>query len=209
MNALIGKKRGMTQIWREDGTRVPVTVIEVAPNKITAIKTLERDGYEAVQLGYGTRRAKTVAKPQLGVFSRLGLEQPCRYLREVRGAVGELAVGQDLSVDMFAVGGLVDVIGTSKGKGFAGTIKRHGFSRGPVSHGSQNVRRPGSIGMNRYPHRVFAGKKMAGRMGNEQVTVKGLEIVAVDAEAGQMLVKGPVPGANGGLLMIRRSHKEA
>ena len=203
MHALIGTKRGMTQLWNEAGRRVPVTVLDLGPNTVTSVKTTDRDGYEAVQLGHGAIRAKRVAKPQLGQFAKLGTD-PNRYMREVRG-LGEVAVGDVLTVADFEVGGSVDVIGTSKGKGFAGTIKRHGHARGPTSHGSQNVRRPGSIGMCKYPGRVIKGKKMAGRMGNERITVKNLEIVAVDAEANQLLVKGPVPGANGGLVLVRTS----
>lgn len=205
MTTLIGTKRGMTQIWTEDGTRVPVTVLDVAPNTVTGVKTSERDGYDAVQLGVGAIRSKLVAKPQLGEFSKLGID-PLRHRREVRGEEGEFNLGDSLGVDLFEVGTTVDVIGTSKGKGFAGTIKRHGFSRGPVTHGSQNVRRPGSIGMCKYPGHVIKGKRMAGRMGNERVTVKGLQVVGVDAEAQHLLVKGPVPGANGGLVMIRSTN---
>lgn len=205
MIALLGTKRGMTQIWREDGTRVPVTVVDMEPNTVTAVRSLEKNGYEALQVGSGSIRSKLVRKPQQGQFAKAGLE-PKRHLRELRTEVGEHQVGDSLAVDLFQVGSIIDVVGTSKGKGFAGTIKRHGFSRGPTSHGSQNVRRPGSIGMCKYPGRVIKGKKMAGRMGNERVTVKGLEVLAVDAEAGRLLVKGPVPGANGGLLLVRQTN---
>lgn len=205
MNALLGTKRGMTQIWLEDGTQVPVTVLDVEPNTVTAVRTVERDGYEAVQLGAGSIRAKLVNKPRRGQFAKAGVE-PRRHLREVRIEPGEAKIGDALTVEIFEVGGKVDVVGTSKGKGFAGTIKRHGFARGPTSHGSQNVRAPGSIGMCKYPGRVIRGKKMAGRMGNERVTVKGLEVVAVDAENNRLLIKGPVPGANGGLVMVRASN---
>ncbi|GJM22198.1 MAG: 50S ribosomal protein L3 [Planctomycetota bacterium] len=206
MTTLLGTKRGMTQIWGEDGTRVPVTVIDLPHNTVTAIRTLEKDGYEAVQLGYGSVRAKVVSKPVLGQFSKAGIEAPLRHLREVRGPVGELEVGGTIKVeDAFEEGKLIDVVGTTKGKGFAGTIKRHGFARGPVTHGSQNVRRPGSIGMCKYPGRVIKGKRMAGRMGGERMTIKGLQVVKVDAENGQLLVKGAVPGANGGLLMLSPS----
>ncbi|MFT7464702.1 MAG: large subunit ribosomal protein L3 [Pseudohongiellaceae bacterium] len=192
----------MTQIWREDGTRLPVTVVDVEPNVVTALRTVEKHGYEALQVGAGTIRAKLVAKPQLAQFAKDGLE-PLRHICEVRGAVGDAKVGDKIAVDAFEEGAKVDVIGVSKGKGFAGTIKRHGFARGPSTHGSQNVRRPGSIGMCKYPGRVIRGKKMPGRMGNVRVTIKGLEIVAVDLEANQLLIRGPVPGANGGLLMVR------
>lgn len=207
MNSLLGTKRGMTQIWREDGTRVPVTIVEVEPNVVCAVRTVENDGYEAVQLGYGSIRSKRVNKPQLGMFGKLDVE-PRRHLREIRGPVGELSVKDEVKADLFEEGQLVDVIGTSKGKGFAGTIKRHGFARGPVSHGSQNVRRPGSIGMCKYPGRVIKGKRMAGRMGDERVTIRGLQVVKVDAENNRLLVKGAIPGANGGLVQISRSLKE-
>lgn len=206
MTTLLGTKRGMTQIWGEDGSRVPVTVIDLPHNTVTAIRTLEKDGYEAVQLGYGEVRAKVVKKPVLGQFAKAGIEAPLRHLREVRGPVGELEVGQQIALEgAFAEGALIDVVGTTKGKGFAGTIKRHGFARGPVTHGSQNVRRPGSIGMCKYPGRVIKGKRMAGRMGGERMTIKGLQVVKVDAENGQLLVKGAVPGANGGLLRLSPS----
>ena len=202
MTTMLGTKRGMTQIWREDGTRLPVTVLDMEPNIVTAVRTVEKNGYEALQIGAGAIRAKLVAKPQLGEFAKAGIE-PVRHRCEVRGPVGEAKVGDSLDVALFEAGSMVDVVGVSKGKGFAGTIKRHGFARGPTTHGSQNVRRPGSIGMCKYPGRVIKGKKMPGRMGNERVTVKGLEIVSVDAEANQLLVKGPVPGANGGLILVR------
>lgn len=205
MIALLGTKRGMTQMWKEDGTRMPVTVLDVSPNTVTAVRTTAKDGYEALQLGAGDIRAKLVRKPQRGQFDKIGVE-PRRHLCEVRTEVGEAKAGDTHGVDLFEVGAKVDVVGTSKGKGFAGTIKRWGFSRGPTSHGSQNVRRPGSIGMCKYPGRVIKGKHMAGRMGNERVTVKGLEIVGVDAEAGQLLIKGPVPGANGGLILVRQTN---
>ncbi len=208
MNALIGTKRGMTQVWREDGTRVPVTVLDVEPNTVTAVKTADRDGYTAVQLGSGSQRPKLVAKPQQGQFAKAGIE-PLRHLREVRGEF-DLAVGDLIAVDsVFEAGGLVDVVGVSKGNGFAGTIKRWGFARGPVTHGSQNVRRPGSIGMCKYPGRVIKGKKMPGRMGHEQVTVRGLEVFAVDADAKQLLIKGSVPGPNGGMIVVKHSLKPA
>ena len=204
MKALIGTKRGMTQIWHEDGTRVPVTVLDVGPNTVTAVKTAERDGYAAVQIGHGEIRAKLMAKPQIGQFAKAGVGN-LRHLREVKGLEGEHAVGDVLTVEGFEVGQKVDVVATSKGKGFAGTIKRHGFARGPVSHGSQNVRRPGSIGMHTHPGRVLKGKRMAGRMGNERVTQKNLEVIAVDPERNLLLVKGAVPGNNGGLVLVRSS----
>jgi large subunit ribosomal protein L3 len=206
VTALLGTKRGMTQMWGEDGDRVPVTVLEVPPNTVTALRTVEENGYEAVQIGIGEVRPKVLNKPLLGQFSKAELP-PLRHLREVRMAAGEHKVGDKLSpADLFPVGTKVDVVGTSKGKGFAGTIKRHGFARGPTSHGSMNVRRPGSIGMKEHPGRVLKGKRMAGRMGNERVTVKGLTVLAVDAENNRVLVKGPVPGAVGGLVMVSLSN---
>ena len=204
MDTLLGTKRGMTQIWTEEGQRLPVTVVDVAPNLVTNVRTLERDGYEAVQLGYGSIREKRLNKPQIGQFKKLGVGQR-RHLREVRGPAGERKVGDEIKADLFAVGTYVDVIGTSKGKGFQGTIKLHHFSRGPEAHGSDNVRKPGSIGMHTHPGRTIKGKRMASMMGNARVTVRRLEIVSVDAEAGVILIKGPVPGNNGGLIRMRKS----
>jgi large subunit ribosomal protein L3 len=204
MNALLGTKRGMTQIWTERGDRVPVTVIDLPPNLVTGVRTVERDGYEAVQLGIGEIREKRLGKPQIGQFKAAGVGQR-RYLREVRGPVGDQAPGTEIDCSAFEVGEYVDVIGTSKGKGFQGTIKLHNFARGPTTHGSDNVRRSGAIGMHTYPGRVLKGKPMAARMGGERVTVKHLEVMAVDPEAQVMLVKGAVPGNNGGLVMVRRS----
>ena len=204
MDSLLGTKRGMTQIWTEEGNRLPVTVVDVAKNLVTEVRTQERDGYEAVQLGYGTIREKRLTKPQIGRFKKLGVGQR-RHLREIRGPAGEIKVGEELSCDRFEAGTLVDVIGTSKGKGFQGTIKLHKFSRGPEAHGSDNVRKPGSIGMHTHPGRTLRGKRMASMMGNARVTVRRLEIVSVDAEAGVVLIKGAVPGNNGGLLLLRKS----
>jgi len=204
MDSLLGTKRGMTQIWSDEGNRLPVTVVDVQPNLVSEVRTLERDGYEAVQLGYGAIREKLVAKPQIGHFKKLGIGQR-RHLCEVRGPAGERKVGEELSCSLFEPGTLVDVIGTSKGKGFQGTIKLHNFSRGPEAHGSDNVRKPGSIGMHTHPGRTLKGKRMASMMGNARVTVRRLEVVSVDAEAGVILIKGPVPGNNGGLVMLRRS----
>jgi large subunit ribosomal protein L3 len=204
---LIGRKRGMTQTWTADGGRVPVTVIDLGPNTVTALRTLERDGYEAVQLGFGTIRPKLLRKPQAGQFTKAGIDAR-RYLREVRGAAGEHAVGAVLDCSLFNVGSYVDVIGTSKGKGFQGTIKLHHFSRGPEAHGSDNVRKPGSIGMHTHPGRVLRGKRMANKMGAERVTIKNLAVVAVDKEANQVLIKGAVPGNNGSLVVVRLSTRQ-
>jgi len=204
MDSLLGTKRGMTQIWTDEGQRLPVTVVDVAPNLVTEVRTQERDGYEAVQLGYGAIREKRLTKPSIGRFKKLGIGQR-RHLCEIRGPAGEIQVGAELKCDRFEAGTLVDVIGTSKGKGFQGTIKLHHFSRGPEAHGSDNVRKPGSIGMHTHPGRTLKGKRMASMMGNARVTIRRLEIVSVDAEAGVLLIKGAVPGNNGGLLLLRKS----
>ena len=204
---LLGTKRGMTQMWSEDGQRVPVTVIDAGPNTVTAVKDEARDGYEAVQLGYGAVREKVLAKAQRGQYAKAGLK-PHRHLREVRGPVGELKVGATVTCAHFKVGSFVDVIGTSKGKGFQGTIKLHHFSRGPEAHGSDNVRKPGSIGMHTHPGRTLKGKRMAARMGTERVTLRNLAVMAVDAEANRLLVKGAVPGNTGGLLIVRLSLRQ-
>jgi large subunit ribosomal protein L3 len=204
MDTLLGTKRGMTQVWTETGDRLPVTVLDVRPNVVTALKTAERDGYEAVQLGHGAIRGKRLAKPQVGAFKQAGVA-PRRHLREVRGPVEGRSIGEELTCAVFEAGQLVDVIGTSKGKGFQGTIRLHNFSRGPAAHGSDNVRKPGSIGMHTHPGRVLKGKRMAARMGGERTTVKNLAVVSVDPEAHVMLVRGAVPGNNGSLVMVRRS----
>jgi large subunit ribosomal protein L3 len=204
MDTLLGTKRGMTQIWTEQGDRLSVTVLDISPNLVTALKTTENDGYEAVQLGFGLVRDKRVAKPQLGSFKKAGVATR-RHLREVRCPVEGRSVGEELTCELFEAGQNVDVIGTSKGKGFQGAIKLHNHSRGPTSHGSQNVRRSGSIGMHTFPGRVLKGKRMAARMGGERITVKNLKVVSVDPEAHVMLVRGPVPGNAGGLVIVRKS----
>ena len=204
MDTLIATKKGMTQLWTEDGSRHPVTVLAVEPNVVTAVRTSEKDGYQAVQLGSGAIRAKLVAKPQLGAFGKVGVE-PRRHLREVRGAFADKAAGDSLDCSVFSAGVHVDVIGTSKGKGFQGTVKLHNFSCGPKAHGSDNVRKPGSIGMHTHPGRTLKGKRMPARMGNERVTIKHLEVLSVDAESGTLLVRGAVPGNNGGLVLVRKS----
>ena len=204
MPAILAKKLGMTQRFLEDGRVERVTVLEAGPCPVLAIRTHDADGYEAVQLGYGAIREKRLTKPQIGRFKKLGIGQR-RHLREIRGPAGEFKVGEELKCDRFEAGTLVDVIGTSKGKGFQGTIKLHNFSRGPEAHGSDNVRKPGSIGMHTHPGRTLKGKKMASMMGNKRVTVRRLEVVSVDAEAGVVLIKGAVPGNNGGLILLRKS----
>ena len=201
IQGIIGEKIGMSQVFREDGRVVPVTVILAGPCTITQIKTKERDGYEAVQVGH--TQVKRLNKPLRGHLGRNG---PFRHLKElpVDGLEG-LQVGQQIRVDLFKTGNKVDVIGTSKGRGFQGTMKRHGFHGGPRTHGqSDRARAPGSIGAGTDPARVLKGKKMAGHMGNTRVTVKNLEVVQVDVDRNVLLLKGGVPGAPSSLLMIRK-----
>ncbi len=203
---LIGRKVAMSQIFSEDGRLIPVTVIEAGPCVISQIKTAANDGYEAVQIGFGALKQGT--KPQVGHFAKSDIA-PLRYLREMR--VEEASAyepGQELKADIFEAGEKIDVEGTSKGKGFAGTIKRWNFSRGPMSHGSKNHRRPASSGA-KGPARTFKGKKTPGRMGGARVTVQNLEIVRVDADRNMILVKGAVPGPKKGLVYIKSAVKSA
>ena len=203
---LLGKKVGMTQIINEAGKIVPVTVIEAGPCLVAQVKTTAIDGYEAVQTCYGAVKPVDLVKPQAGHFAKAGIA-PCRYLREMRVAdAASFEAGQEMKVDIFAPGEKVDISGTSKGKGFAGTIKRWNFQRGPMAHGSKNHRRPASAGA-KGPARVFKGKKSPGRMGGEKVTIQNLEIVKVDLENNMLLVKGAVPGPKHGLLMIKSAVK--
>ena len=202
---LIGRKLGMTRIFGDDGTVEPVSVIEATPNSVTRLRTAEQDGYAALQLGSGT--ARRLSKPVAGQFKHLekDLQQPAR-VREFRVDSTEgYEVGQTLDVSLFEVGELVDVTGISKGKGFAGTIARHNFKRGPKTHGSNNYRQPGSIGAGTTPGRVFKGTRMGGHMGDEQVTVKKLRVVKVDPERNLILVRGAVPGARNATVMIRKA----
>jgi large subunit ribosomal protein L3 len=198
---ILGRKVGMTQIFAEDGTMVPVSVVSVEPNTVTALRTLERDGYTAVQVGAGTARRLT--KPRLGQLKGLPRVRDAREFR--LDDVSGYEVGQTLDVSLFSAGDSVDVTGVSKGKGFAGTIKRHHFRRGPETHGSDSHRQPGSIGGGTDPGKVFKGTPMAGRMGNDRVTVKKAQIVRVDAERALLLVKGPVPGARNALILVRKA----
>jgi len=201
VKALIGRKVGMTQIFNEEGNVQRITVIETTPNVVTQVKTLENDGYSAVQLGFGL--AKKPAKPQVGHMKASG--QMSQVLREIRTDgedTGEMNIGTKLSADTFELGDSVQITGTSKGKGFAGTIKRHNFHRGPKTHGSHNYRGPGSIGAG-YPQHVFKGKKMAGRMGGDQVTVKGAKIALVDVERNLIGITGAVPGPRKGIVIVR------
>lgn len=204
VNGLLGRKIGMTQIFAPDGTVVPVTAIELGPCWVTQIRTPERDGYEAVQIGFG--ETKRLNKPARGHLKGL---PPLKYLREVKPAEGaEVQVGQRIDVTLFKAGDLVDVTGTSKGKGFAGVVKRHHFRGGPKTHGqSDRHRAPGSSGATTTPGRVLKGTRRAGHMGNERVTVQALEVVQADPERNLLLVKGAVPGANQGLVLVRRSVK--
>lgn len=206
LRGYLGKKIGMSRIFREDGRVVPVTMIQAGPCSVTQIKTSETDGYEAVQLGFDP--VKKLNKPKTG---HLKGSTAVRHLREVRADdVTEFEPGQQISVDIFEPGELVDVIGKSKGRGFAGVMKRHGFGGGPRTHGqSDRARAPGSIGGGTTPGRVFKGLKMAGHMGNSRVTVKNLEVVQVDPERNLLFLKGGVPGAPNGLLVIRRTGKRA
>ena len=204
---VIGRKCGMTRVFTEEGISVPVTVIEVTPNRVSQVKTEETDGYEAVQVTVGERRASRVTKPQAGHFAKAGVEAG-RSAGEFRSEVGELQAGSEITLEVFEAGQSVDVTGTSKGKGFARTVKRWNFRTQDATHGnSLSHRAPGSIGQNQTPGRVFKGKKMSGHLGAERVTVQNLEIVRVDAEKNLLLVKGAIPGAAGGDVIVRPAVK--
>ncbi|HET8572126.1 MAG TPA: 50S ribosomal protein L3 [Candidatus Limnocylindria bacterium] len=202
---LIGRKLGMTRIFGDDGSVVPVSVIEAAPNTVTRLRTPEQDGYTALQLGAGTARRMT--RPVAGQFKQLDRDhQKPRHVREVRvEATDGYEAGQQLDVSLFEAGELIDVTGVSKGKGFAGVIARHNFRRGPKTHGSDHHRAPGSVGAGTTPGRVFLNTRMAGHMGNQQVTVKKLKVVRVDPERNLILVRGAVPGARNGLLLLQKA----
>lgn len=199
---ILGTKLGMTQIFDDEGNAIPVTVIEAGPCVVTQVKTAQTDGYTAVQVGYGAVKEKALTKPQLGHLSKAGAT-PLRHLQEYRvETIGDFELGQSITAEQFEAGQLVDVTGTSIGKGFAGNQKRHNFSRGPMSHGSKNHRLPGSIGPGTTPGRVYPGKKMAGRLGGKRVTTRKLQIVKIDAENNLLVIKGTVPGKPGMLLSI-------
>jgi large subunit ribosomal protein L3 len=200
--AVFGRKKHMTQAFQDDGTLVGVTVIEVEPNLITAVRTAQEDGYEAVQVGFGAVKSGRVNKPHAGAFAKLEAP-PRRHLKELRGVKGE--IGQTIGADVFEVGDKVHISATSKGRGFQGTIKRHGFGRGPVSHGSHNIRQPGSVGASADPARIFKGQKMPGQMGNKAVTVRNVEVVAVDAERNELWVRGGVPGGKGAVVKVQKA----
>lgn len=204
--AILGKKLGMTQIFAEDGKVTPVTVIEAGPCVVVQRKTSARDGYEAIQVGFGQKRERLFNKPEKGHFAKANLK-PMRFLREFRVESSEgFSVGQEIKADLFSVGEKIDVTGKSRGKGFAGVIKRHNFHRGATSHGSMYHRRVGSLGATD-PARVFKGRKLPGRMGGDRVTIQGLTVAGVDLDRNLILVRGAVPGASGGLVVIKDSVK--
>lgn len=204
---IVGTKLGMTQVFDAEGKAVPVTVIQAGPCPVTQIKTEETDGYSAIQVGYGEVKPKALNKPLLGHLAKSGTG-PVRHLQEYRVEnPGEYQLGQEIKADIFSAGEIVDAIGTSIGRGFAGYQKRHNFGRGPMSHGSKNHRLPGSVGAGTTPGRVYPGKRMAGRLGGKQVTVRKLTVVRVDAERNLLLVKGAVPGKRGALLNIMPEKK--
>lgn len=207
--ALLGTKLGMTQIWDENGVLRPVTVVRVDTNVVTQLRTVENDGYEAVQLAFGELKENKVTKPMAGHFAKAGVS-PRRHVAEIRTSVEGLELGQELTAEVFADGELVDVTGTTKGKGFAGVMKRHGFKGVGASHGQhKNHRKPGSIGGASYPARVFKGMRMAGRMGAARHTTLNLTIQGVDAENNVLLIKGAIPGPKGGVVLVRTAVKGA
>lgn len=208
ITTLLGKKAGMTQVFAEDGTVVPVTVIECGPCVVMQVKTTETDGYNALQLGFEDKRQKLAKKPEIGRAKKANT-QPKRFIREIEwDGQGDFPLGSQITVDLFARIGRVDVIGTSKGRGFAGTVKRHGFHGGPKTHGqSDRHRAPGSIGMSSDPSRVKKGVRMSGHMGHVRRTARNLAVVKVDPEKHCLLVEGSVPGPNGGFLIVRKTRK--
>jgi large subunit ribosomal protein L3 len=198
---VIGRKVGMTSIFTPEGESIPVSVVEIQPNTVTALRTPERDGYSAVQIGAGN--AKSLTKPRKGQLKDLPSVKDAREFR--LDDVSDYELGQKLDISLFEEGEIVDVTGVSKGKGFAGTIKRHGFRRGPETHGSDSHRQPGSIGAGTYPGKVFKGTSMAGRMGNDRITVKKMTIFRTDSERNLLLIKGPVPGARNAMVVVRKT----
>jgi large subunit ribosomal protein L3 len=208
VRGLLGRKLGMTQLWDENNRVVPVTVIDAASNVVTQVRSAETDGYSAIQLGFGDIKGSKVTKPLAGHFDKAGVT-PRRHLVEIRTSdAGEYTLGQELGVDQFTSGELIDVTGTSKGKGFAGVVKRHGFAGVSASHGAhRNHRKPGSIGGCATPGRVFKGLRMAGRMGVDTITVQNLSVHSVDTEKGLILVKGAVPGPRGTVVVVRTAAK--
>jgi large subunit ribosomal protein L3 len=202
MSAILAKKLGMTQVFQEDGSVARVTVLQAGPCPVTAIRTPDRDGYEAVQLAFGQTKEKHLTKAELGHLKKVDAP-PLRHVVEFRDEAGELQLGESVTVESFEAGQRVKISGVSKGKGFQGTIKRHNFASGPKSHGSHNVRAPGSIGASAWPARVMKGIRGPGQMGNKRVTQKGLEIVSIDTKENLLLVRGSVPGPRGGVVEVR------
>ncbi len=202
MKGIIGKKLGMTQLFDDNGNRIAVTVVEAGPCTVTQVRTAESDGYSAVQLAFEDCKDKQLTKAELGHLKKAGLKHGKRHLVEFRG-MADLKVGDTVTVEAFEDGQHVSVTGVSKGKGFQGTVKRHNFGRGPETHGSHNVRQPGSIGASAYPSRVFKGKRMSGHMGDERVTQRGLRVVARDPENNLLLIKGAVPGATNSVVIVK------
>jgi len=209
VKGILGRKLGMTQAWDANNKMIPITVVEAGSNVITQIKNMDTDGYQAIQVAYGAIDPRKVNKPDAGHFAKAGVT-PRRFLAEIRTSEADsYTVGQELGVDLFEVGATVDVVGTSKGKGFAGHMKRHGFSGVGASHGAhRNHRKPGSIGATTTPGRVFKGTRMAGRMGQDRVTTLNLTIHGIDAEKGLLLIKGAVPGSKGSLVFVRNAVKK-
>lgn len=206
MKGILGKKVGMTQIFTEEGVVIPVTVVEVGPVVVTQVKTVENDGYNAIQVGFEDAKEKSLNKPAKGHLAAANVLK--KHLKEFRVEnAAEYTAGQELKADIFEAGAKIDVTGISKGKGFQGPIKRHGQSRGPETHGSRYHRRPGSMGACSYPGRVFKNKKLAGHMGSVKVTIQNLDLVRVDAEKNLMLVKGAIPGAKGSVVTIKEAVK--
>ncbi len=205
---IIGKKLGMTQIFNEKGIVIPVTVIQAGPCIVTQVKTIETDGYNSLQLGFGEIRENRINRPKKGHFEKAKL-QPKKYLKEFRvNEIQDIKVGEELKADIFSEGDKVDVQGITKGKGFQGVIKRHGQHRGPMGHGSMYHRRPGSMGATSTPGRVFKGKKLPGHMGMQKVTIQNLEVIRVDLDKNVILLKGSVPGSKGSILKVKKSVKE-
>jgi large subunit ribosomal protein L3 len=205
---IIGKKLGMTQVFADDGATVGVTVVEVEPSVIVQVKTKDKDGYDAIQLGYGRTKQKNVTKPLQGHFNKAN-KGFFRNLKEFQAESGKYEAGQEITADLFQVGDFVDVVGTSKGKGFAGVVKRHGFAGGKATHGSMHHRAPGSIGASADPARVFKGTKMGGQMGNVRKTIQNIQVWQVRSDRNLLLLKGSVPGSENGFILIKKATKKS
>ena len=207
-NGIIGKKLGMTQVFADDGATVGVTVVEVEPSVIVQVKTKDKDGYDAIQLGYGRTKQKNVTKPLQGHFNKAN-KGFFRSLKEFQAESEKYEAGQEITADLFQVGDFVDVVGTSKGKGFAGVVKRHGFAGGKATHGSMHHRAPGSIGASADPARVFKGTKMGGQMGNVRKTIQNIQVWQVRSDRNLLLLKGSVPGSENGFILITKAKKKS